>query len=857
MRMGFSRIRRGRRGYLSLLMLIAGTCVLAGRVENSRAAEPAPSAEVLQELRSFDELGSVLYIAAHPDDENTQLIAYLARGRLYRTAYLSLTRGDGGQNLLGPEFGDELGVIRTQELLAARRIDGGQQFFSRARDFGYSKDYRQTLAKWDHQQVLSDIVRVIRTFRPDVIITRFSTVPGITHGHHTASAVLALEAFKICGDPHAFPEQLSELKPWRPKRILLNGFVGFRRPDQLVPTAASNPTKKVNAIRIDISGNDAVLGVPFNELAARSRSMHKTQGFGNFGSFGGAGSGPRYESFQLLDGEPAHKDILDGVDTTWNRFARGNDIARFTEAAIAQFDSTDLSANVPALLLIRSHLAALATDPVIDEKRRQLDHILQECLGLEVETVIPQAEVVPGEPLSLHHRVVEQSKIPVRWLALRYPSLGTQLNGAEDLISKQAATRDSQQTLPSDTPLGQPYWLREPEAEGMFRVDDPKLIGRPENPPAFPVEFVFEVGGQQLMISDEPVQVATQPDKSEIRRRLDVIAPVALSFGSDVQLFPPRATRSATVEVTAFRIGIAGNLQLDAPAGWVVSPPARAFHLSTGDHARFSFSITAPSHPATANIIACAQIGGASFSNQRIVIHYSHIPFILLQPPAQLKAVSLDLAIRGHQIGYLSGAGDSVADILKQMGYVVTPLTGADLTPERLRNFDAVVIGIRAFNVRTDLASHLPALFAYVQSGGNVIEQYNTPNGLQTTQLAPYDLSLSRDLPRYRVTDEKAPVTLLVPNHPAFTTPNQIVPADFDGWIQERGLDFPSESDATHFTALLACSDAGEAPLTSGLLVAHYGKGYFVYTGLSWFRQLPAGVPGACRLFANLVSLGK
>ncbi|HEY1683489.1 MAG TPA: PIG-L family deacetylase [Tepidisphaeraceae bacterium] len=863
MRRTFSAVGLGRWLRLSVRAAIVGMCLLASMPEWSRAAEAAPSSAVLQELHRFEQLGSVLYVAAHPDDENTQLIAYLARGRLYRTAYLSLTRGDGGQNLLGPEFGDELGVIRTQELLAARRIDGGQQFFSRARDFGYSKDYRQTLRKWDHQQVLSDIVRVIREFRPDVMITRFSTVPGITHGHHTASAVLALEAFKICGDPHAFPEQLTELKPWQPKRIFLNGFVGFRRPDQLVPGATSEPSKKINTIRIDISGTDPVRGVPLGELAAMSRSMHKTQGFGNFAGYGRGGDGPRYESFQLLDGEHASKDILDGIDTTWNRFPGGGEIAALASQAIARFNSADLAANIPALLSIRSHLAALPADPVIDEKRRLLDHIVQECLGLEVETVIPQAEVVPGEKLPLHHVVTERSKIPVRWVAVRYPSVGNQVSNTKDLIPAQSVDLDSTQTLPANTPLGQPYWLREPETEGMFRVDDPKLIGRPENPPAFPVEFVFDVAGQTLVIADEPVQITIPPtstaaqDKGETHRRLDVIAPVSLSFGSEVQLFPPGATRTVTVEATAFRNDLAGNLQLDASEGWIVSPSTRAFHLSTGEHAQLSFNITAPPHPTTARILARAVIGNASYSNQRVVIHYSHIPLILLQPAASLKAVSLDLAIRGHEIGYLPGAGDSVADILKQMGYAVTSLTGADLTPKSLSRFDAVVIGIRAFNVRTDLAPHLPALFAYVQAGGTVIEQYNTPNGLQTTELAPYDLELSRDLPHNRVTDEKAPVTLLVPDHLAFTTPNRIVPADFDGWVQERGLNFPSKWDTTHFTALLACSDAGEAPLTSGLLVAHYGKGYFVYTGLSWFRQLPAGVPGACRLFANLVSLGK
>ena len=363
--------------------------MLAGFLSSSRAAEPRPPTAILQELRSFRELGSVLYIAAHPDDENTQLIAYLARGRNYRTAYLSVTRGDGGQNVLGPEFDEELGVIRTQELLAARRLDGGRQFFTRAIDFGFSKDYRETLRIWDRQQVLADVVRVIRTFRPDVVITRFSPEPGNTHGHHTASAVLALEAFKLAGDPKAFPEQLGELTPWQPKRILLNGGGGGR----------GGGGTNADLLRIEVGGNDPVSGESFGAIAGRSRAMHKTQGFGNFG---GGGGGARQESFTLLDGEPATNDILDGVDTTWGRVSGGAEIGKLTDEAIAKFNPQDPATSVPALLAIRSRLAALPADRVVDEKRQQLDRILQACLGLSVETVVPQAEVVPGETLELH-----------------------------------------------------------------------------------------------------------------------------------------------------------------------------------------------------------------------------------------------------------------------------------------------------------------------------------------------------------------------------------------------------------------------------------------------------------------------
>jgi len=843
MRTNISSLKSGCRTNWFLGLTTISALLLAGFPGAGQVAGPPSAPVILQDLHGFREMGSVLYVAAHPDDENTELIAFLSRGRNYRTAYLSLTRGDGGQNVLGPEFGEELGVIRTEELLAARRIDGGRQFFSRAVDFGFSKDYRETLRIWDRQQVLSDIVRVIREFCPDVIITRFSPVPGGTHGHHTASTVLAIEAFKLAGDPKAFPEQLDTLTLWQPKRILWN-VGGFQQRD----------TNGSRLIRIDAGGTDPVSGESFARIAARSRSMHKTQGFGNFAGFGG-GSGPRFESFELLAGEPATNDIFDGVDTTWGRVPGGAEIGKLAEAVIAKFDPQDPAASVPALLEIKKHLATLANDePVVDEKRRQLDHIIQECLGLTVETAIPEAEVVPGEPLKMHLTATVQSDIvPVRWVAARYPSIKAEFAVDADLPTNQAISRDVTEMLPADTPLSQPYWLREDHTTGMFRVADPNLIGRPENPPVFPIDQIFKVGGQTLIVPDQPVQVTATRAKGETRH-LDVISPVSLKLASDVGLFPPGATRPVVVEVTAARPDTAGTLRLDAPAGWKVAPATESFRLGiAGDHAKFKFMVTAPPQPATANITAEAEVGDKRYNNERVVINYPHIPLLLLQPPARFKAVCLNLAIRGQHVGYVPGAGDNVAQSLVEMGYQVTTLTGADLTPEKLKAFDTVVIGIRAFNVRTDLVSQLPALFAYVEGGGNVIEQYNRPGrDLKTDQLTPYSLHLSND----RVTDETAPVTFLAPEHPALNTPNKITRADFDGWIQERGIYYPDQWDE-HFTPILACSDPGEAPLKGGLLVAQYGKGYFVYTGLVFFRQLPDGVPGAYRLFANLVSLGK
>ncbi|HTR76671.1 MAG TPA: PIG-L family deacetylase [Gemmatimonadaceae bacterium] len=850
----------------TLALLTTGVAGPRSRATPTRwvhGADPAPGAAILYELRRFRVMGSVLHVAAHPDDENTQLIAYLAHGRAYRAAYLSLTRGDGGQNLLGPELGPELGVARTQELLAARRLDGGSQFFTRALDFGFSKDYKETLAIWDHQQVLSDVVRVIRRFRPDVIVTRFSTVPGNTHGHHTASAVIALEAFKLAGDSTAFPDQLKTLRPWQPRRIFMN--------------AGGGP----GALRMDIGGEDSVLGLPFATVAAESRAMHKTQGFGQTGggpggARGGAGAGARLETFQLLAGDSASSDIMQGIDTTWARIPDGAPIGTLTNDVIANFSPQDPAASVPALLDIRTRVLAIARrcsdncetmDPIVADKRALLDHIIQECVGLSFSTQVASAEVVPGERVTLHHSAMVKSTVPVRWLGARYPGMYRGPSDAVALRANVPAGRDASVTIDPRTPLSQPYWLQLDATPGMFRVADPSLIGLPENPPVFPISERFEIGGQVLELPDQPVQVMADSTKGDARRPLDIVAPISLAFEPEVSIFAPGSSHQVVVVVTADRAAMSGTLHLEptdsaaarrgSATPFVIAPASLPFHLAAiGDRARLAFTITAPASPSTENLTAVATVNGARYDNQRIVIHYDHIPIQLLQPPARLKAVSVDLATRGHTVGYLPGAGDDTPAAMEQMGYRVTRFTPADLLPDsfpaRLRGLDAVVIGIRASNVRTDLAAALPALFAYVAAGGTVVAQYNQNTGLRTTTLAPYPLTLSAD----RVTDETAAVTFLVPDHPVLNVPNKITAADFIGWVQEQGIYYPSQWDP-HFTPILASHDPGEAPLDGGLLIAPYGHGYFAYTGLVFFRQLPAGVPGAYRLFANLLALGK
>jgi len=825
---------------------------LPNSVSGVKMNSTSPQA-ILHQLESFRQMGSVLYIAAHPDDENTELLAYLSRGRNYRTAYLSLTRGDGGQNVLGADLGAKLGVARTQELLAARQIDGAQQFFTRAKDYGFSKNYLETMSVWDKQEVLSDMVRIIRRFRPDVLITRFSPSPGGTHGHHTTSTVLAMEAFKLAGDPKAFPDH--DLPPWQPKRILWNASVWQK--DKIT----DKPVYK-----IDATGKDPVSGETFHSIAGASRAMHKTQGFDTFKMPGGNGE-QRLESFQFIDGAPMTTDIMDGVDNTWNRIAGGSAIGKNAGNIIEKFDVKDPSASVPALLKMRRELNSLVEKhkeigekSVLMEKQALLDRILAECMGLQVETTISHSDVVPGEPMNLRISASLNSKLPqgieLKWLDVRFPKLGEEHRRKKiDRALSEPFSIEITETLPATTPLTQPYWLVNEGTPGMFEVESGKLIGTAENAPSFPVEYGFFIDGLGLAIDDEPVQVTKDSLGNEIRRRMDVIPPVSLRFLSDVAVMRPGSSRSVEVEIRASRVKTHGTLELKTSSTWKIEPAQQSFDLAAaGDSARFIFKITAPetSNISTAQFTAIANVDGEKYHHQRQEVSYPHLPRQLLQPPAVMHAVSFDLATRGHTVGYLPGAGDTLAENLQEMGYAVKVLDDASLTASDLEGLDAVVIGVRALNVRNNISSAMPVLFSYVENGGTVIVQYNRHDKLKAEKVAPYDLHISND----RVTDEKAPVKFLAPDNPILNTPNKITSADFDGWVQERGLYFPNKWDA-RFTPILAFNDIGEDPHEGALLAAKYGKGYYIYTGLGFFRQLPAGVPGAYRLFANMVSIGK
>ncbi len=824
------------------------TPIILTALASLAGAAPAENdpAEILRELRSFATTGTLLHVAAHPDDENTQLITYFARARGYRTAYLSLTRGDGGQNEIGREFDEKLGLARTHELLAARRIDGGRQFFTRAIDFGYSKTVDETLRFWDRREVLGDVVRVIRMFRPDVVVTRFSPAGGGTHGHHTASGLLGLEAAKLAGDPAAYPEQLREgLAVWNPRRVLLNGGGPGR--------GGATPA---GAVKMDIGGRDPASGEGLGAIASRSRGQHITQGFGGFGSRG-AGDGPNEQAFILLHGEPAQKDLFDGIDTSWARYgAKGDVVAKLTAETIEAFRKDDPAASLPALFRVRAALADLPPEPLVLDRRAQLERILSAAAGISVRSESGLAEVVPGEPIRAHFHVKASGSAAVRWTGLRAFGGEVSVPASAAAPGKAGSTVEHSGRVPGEMPVSQPYWLREAGRDGIATVRDSSLIGRPENPAAFPVVYGFEVAGEKVRVEDELAAFTPAAKGGERRRRVDVIPPVSLRLPAEVVLFAPRAQRRVEVEIVAARPS-SGAARLRLPEGWVATPERAPFVLSkAGDSVRVVFAVTSPATPGTTALVAEADVGGVSWSRQRVVIDYAHLPVLLLQPEARVRLVVAEVASRPARVGYLPGAGDDVSRALLQLGHDVKTLRGSDLNPEGLRGLSAVVIGVRAFNEREDLAENLPGLWRWVEAGGTVIAQYNRPNGLAAPKLGPYELSIQGSAPQLRVTDESAPVKFLLPGHRVLNSPNRIGEADFAGWVQERGAYFPSSWDEVRHEAVLAMSDPGEAPLKSSLLVARHGKGHYVYTGLAFFRQLPAGVPGAYRLFANLLALG-
>ncbi len=817
------------------------TVWLATAASAQRPHQPS-SAEIYQGIKKLNVLGNVLYLAAHPDDENTRFIAYAANELLYNTAYLSLTRGDGGQNLIGPELREELGIIRTQELLAARRIDGGIQYFSRANDFGYSKTAEETLEIWDKDKVLSDTVRVIREFRPDVIVCRFPIDGGGGHGHHTASAMLGLEAFHLAADEAAYPEQLGPLQPWQAKRIVVNTGRWWN-PD----ISADDP----GVVALDVGAYNKLLGTSCGEIAARSRTMHKSQGFGATGT-----RGEQMEYFEHLAGEPAQESLFDGIDTGWTRLGLPEEQAEWLQASgrevMESFDFEAPEQSLSRLLAMRNLLRNLGNEFWMDRKWKEVDRLIQACAGLYVEAIAEDYWAAPGETVSVQIEVVARSGGEIQWSGLEV--LGTK--AAEQVQERLPANQRLERVLsfPVSATMAQegPYWLKETGTLGTYRVDDPELIGTPENEPDVSIALTFQMEGQNLTIEVPVAYKWNDPVHGERWRPFVVCPPVFVNFQEPSQIFAGPSSKPVALTVKAVEPGFQGRLELDCPEGWSLHPSSFPLSFtSKGEEQTVVVTVTATEAAQPFDLRARVVRGEEVYDRSLREIDYDHIPTQIHMPVAQSRMVFVELARKGQRIGYVPGAGDTIPEALRNVGYTVDGLQEADLTTENLARYDAIITGIRLLNVDERIGFSMPKLLEYCENGGTLVLQYNTRHALKTDTFSPFPITLSRD----RVTEEDAEVRFLQPDHPVLNTPNQLTQADFDGWVQERGLYFPSEW-APEYDAVLSWNDQGESPKDGSLLVAKYGKGHYVYTGISFFRELPAGVPGAYRLLVNLLSLG-
>jgi len=809
-------------------------------LHSARALEPIPSGQLALALEKLNTLGSVLYVAAHPDDENTKLLTYLANEARVRTTYLSLTRGDGGQNLLGVDLGEKLGIIRTQELLAARKIDGGEQRFSRANDFGFSKTAEETLQIWGKEAILSDLVWVIRSTRPDVILTRFSPEPGFTHGHHTASTLLAQEAFTAAADPKAFPEQLKTVEPWTPKRLFWNTSLWHYRQRNI-------PFDPTGLLAVDTGTYSPLLGASYAEIAARSRSAHKTQGFGATPELGEA-----REYFIPLDGKPPGDSLFSGIDLTWNRVPDSAPVAAAITRAIAAFSPENPSRAVPDLLAAHQALSKLPDQFWRTQKLAELERVIAGCLGLDVESLSARPSAVAGEEIPLTLNAIQRSphKVSIEFFTpdgtLIAPEKSPHLLPDNRLLQIHHTFR-----IPDHLEISQPYWLREPSEPGRYTVTDAAQIGSPENPPTLPIPIRLTVDGHPLEFTLSTTFNKNDPVHGEMKEPFIVTPPAMVNLSESPQIFGNAEPRKFTARVIARSKITGGQLRFSVQDGWRVEPETIAFAAQPGEELTFEATLIPPKKAGQSTLSAELIIDGKTYRRGFERIAYDHIPVQTIFPTAEAKVVVLDVKTAGERIGYIPGAGDAIPEALRRMGYTVDELTETDMQTENLARYDAIVLGIRALNTNTRIPFFLPALFQYSQAGGVVIVQYNTNGNLKTPDFSPFPLTLSRG----RVTDETAPMQVLAPEHPVLNSPNTITAGDFDHWVQERGLYFASEWDPA-FTPIFSLHDPGEPPLQGGLLIARYGSGWFVYSGLSWFRQLPAGVPGAYRLFANLVSLG-
>lgn len=808
----------------------------------SQAPQSWTSADMYLAIRKLNVLGSVLYVAAHPDDENTRLIAYFSKDRMYRTGYLSVTRGDGGQNLIGDEQGIELGLIRTQELLAARRVDGGEQFFTRAFDFGYSRNPQETFTKWDKEKILSDVVWVVRKFQPDVIITRFPTTGEGGHGHHTASAILANEAFMAAADPTRFPEQLKYVQPWQVKRVLWNSFnfggTNLTSPDQF---------------KFDVGGYNPLLGKSYGEIAAISRSNHKSQGFGSAGSRGEA-----LEFFKTTGGEAPVNDIMDGVELGWKRVQGGDVIEKKIERIAVEFDLLHPEKSVKGLVELYQALAAMPEGYWRLQKMKETQQLIEQCSGLFIDAVSPEQFAVQTDSVRINFSL--NNRLGANAVLKNISVDGFDSTFNVSLGKNRNLNFGKTFFVPAEKPVTQPYWLADKMEEGYFNVSDQQKIGQADVDAAYMVDVRMNIEGQDFVFSKAIRFRVTDPVKGELYQPLVIIPPVIISPQEDLEVASPaKADIKGAISIRGMKRGFSGKLEVISDvsgkkAGTVMlnSTDIRVNTKNQVEEISYSESSVRKNEEL---IFTVSGNGKKLISEDKHEIKYDHIPYINYFHEAAVSLKYIDLKTYNKKIGYIIGAGDKVPEALEQMGYEVSLLTDKELSRNNLQQFDAIITGVRAYNTHDWMNKHYEKLMKYVSDGGNLIVQYNTSNqiGPVRAKMGPYNFNISRN----RITDENAPVTLLKPGHPVFNFPNKITQDDFKGWVQERSIYHAAAWDSTKFETVLAMNDPGEKPDAGSLIIATHGKGVFVYTGIVFFRELPAGVPGAYRLLANIIALNR
>ena len=827
--------RPRRTGQLLLVALTLSTFHFPLSTFGQRPPAQPSASEILHKMQKLNVLGSVLYIVAHPDDENTRLIAWLANGKKVRTGNLSLTRGDGGQNLIGPELGDALGIIRTQELMEARRIDGGEQFFTRAVDFGYSKNAAESFEKWGKQEVLSDVVRVIRQFRPDIIITRFPPTREAGHGHHEASAILAAEAFDLAGDPKAFPEQLEQgLEVWQPRRLFFNGSNWWRK--DLAEFAKNDP----DWFTVDVGGYDPLLGLSYTEIAGRSRSMHKSQGFGAAET-----RGESLEYLKLVKGDrPKTEDIFEGIDMTWGRVKGASDVSN----VLAQMSSSYQPTNPAEARILLQKSLDIIRPFTSDHAWAMIQYDRLRSLALDMEGWVTDA--IATQPYFSLRDSIQINLTAFPRLNHTHESVSVILQEPNQVGFQMTLGNDHRAIAASALSFwNEPYWLAKKHGD-LYDVAHYE-IGLPvENTQR--VGFVIGLGSESNLRTTALTYKWVDRVAGE-RIRPVYVTPVASVIPKSDVLIANGGTQTITVEVEALTDSLTGQLNVTLPDGWGTTKDLKLVNIAKrNERQSFTFQLI-PSENAKGGPVKFAFSGPKGKADRTLhEIDYPHIMPQVYYTPAEVKLVPLNVKTTAKTVGYIKGAGDDVPQAIEQLGATVDMIEPSTATLESISKYDAIVVGIRAYNNNHALKQFNPTLMKYVENGGTVVVQYNTKSSdmvLPDTLIGPYPFKLTRD----RVTVEEAPPTFLAKDHPLLNTPNTITSADFDGWVQERGLYFVGGFEK-HYTPLIAWNDPGEQPLNGGLITCDYGKGRYVYTGISFFRQLPAGVPGAYRLFANLIS---